>query len=127
MPRVRLASGLRLLGIPVVTGILGFSGSGCGSSTGTMTIVNVDGPGVAVVPWSGGPTIVVGCGTSRVVKPTSAPSQPWLVTVRELASDHLLLQKNGSGDFEVIIRRGGVLIGQPGPSVGPAGVGCAGE
>ena len=74
MPRVRLASGLRLLGIPVVTGILGFSGSGCGSSTGTMTIVNVDGPGVAVVPWSGGPTIVVGCGTSRVVKPTSAPA-----------------------------------------------------
>ena len=91
-----------------------------------MTIVNVDGPGVAVVPWSGGPTIAVDCGTTRVMKPTSAPSQPWLITVRTLTSDHVLLQQDGSGDVEVIVRRGGVLIGQPGPSVGPASVGCLG-
>jgi hypothetical protein len=127
MRHVPLASGSHVLGISVVSGILALSGAGCGSTTSTVTIVNVDGPGVAVVPWSGGPTIAVACGTTRVVKPTSAPSQPWLITVRTLASGHLLLQQNGSGDLEVIVRRGGVLIGQPGPSVGPAGVGCAGE
>lgn len=126
MLHVPSSSGSRVLAISVVTAILALSGASCGSMTGTMTIVNVDGPGVAVVPWSGGPTISVDCGTTRVVKPTSAPSQPWLITVRVLASDQLLLQQNGSGDLEVIVRRDGVLIGQPGPSVGPASVGCVG-
>ena len=126
MLHVPLASGSRVLAISAVTGILALSGASCGSTTSTMTIVNVDGPGVAVVPWSSGPTIAVVCGATRVVKPTSAPSQPWLITVRALAGDHLLLQQNGSGDLEVIVRRGGVLVGQPGPSVGPASVGCAG-
>jgi hypothetical protein len=127
MLHVPLASAPRVLAISVSTAILAISGASCGSNTGTMTIVNVDGPGVAVVPWSGGPTITVGCGTTRVVKPTSAPTQPWQITVRALASGQLLLQQNGSGDLEVIVRRGGVLIGQPGPSVGPASAGCAGD
>jgi hypothetical protein len=126
MLHVPLASGSRVLAISAVTGILALSSASCGSTTSTMTIVNVDGPGVAVVPWSGGPTTAVVCGTTRVVKSSSAPSQPWLITVRALAGDHLLLQQNGSGDLEVIVRRGGVLVGQPGPSVGPASVGCAG-
>lgn len=115
-----------VLAVSVVAGILAISGASCGGSTGTLIVVNVDGPGVAVVPWSGGPTIAVECGATRVLKPTSAPGQPWLVTVRALATNQLLLQQNGAGDLEVIVRRGGVLIGQPGPSVGPAGVGCAG-
>jgi hypothetical protein len=126
MLQAPLALGSRVLGISFVAGVLALSGASCGSTTGTMTIVNVDGPGVAVVPWSGGPTIAVVCGTTRVVKPTSAPGQPWLITVRALASNHLLLQQNASGVLEVIVRRGGVLVGQPGPSVGPASVGCAG-
>jgi hypothetical protein len=126
MPQAPLTLGSRVLGISFIAGVLALSGAGCGSTTGTMTVVNVDGPGVAVVPWLGGPTIAVVCGTTRVVKPISAPGQPWLITVRALASNHLLLQQNGSGDLEVIVRRGGVLIGQPGPSVGPASVGCAG-
>ncbi len=126
MLHVPLALGSRVLRISVVTGIVALSGAGCGSDTSTMTIVNVDGAGVAVVPWSGGPTIAVVCGTTRVVKSTSAPSQPWLITVRTVAGDQLLLQQYGSGDLEVIVRRGGVLIGQPAPSVGPASLGCAG-
>ena len=64
MLHVPLASGSRVLAISVVTAILALSGASCGSMTGTMTIVNVDGPGVAVVPWSGGPTISVDCGTT---------------------------------------------------------------
>jgi hypothetical protein len=127
MLHVPFTSGSCVLAISVVTGILAVSGASCGSTTGTMTIVNVDGPGVAVVPWSGGPTLAVACGTTPVVKPTSAPTHPWLITVRALASEQLLLQQNGSGDLEVIVRRGGVLIGQPGPSVGPATAGCAGD
>ena len=86
MLNVPLASAPRVLAISVSTAILAISGASCGSSTGTMTIVNVDGPGVAVVPWSGGPTIAVGCGTTRVVKPTLAPAQPWLITVRARAA-----------------------------------------
>jgi hypothetical protein len=122
-----LASAPRVLASSVSTAILAISGASCGSTTDTMTIVNVDGPGVAVVPWSGGPTLAVACGTTPVVKLTSAPTQPWLITVRALASEQLLLQQNGSGDLEVIVRRDGVLIGQPGPSVGPATAGCAGD
>jgi hypothetical protein len=115
-----------MLAVSAVGGLLAISVASCGGSTSTLRIVNVDGPGVVVVPWSGGPTITVHCGTTRVVEPTSAPSQPWLVTVRASASGKLLLQRSGSGDLEVIVRRGGALIGQPGPSVGPAGVGCTG-
>jgi hypothetical protein len=110
----------------VAAGILAMAASGCGGSTGALEIVNVDGPGVAVIPWAGGPTIVVRCGSSRVVEINSAPSQPWLVTVKVLTDHHLLLQQDGSGDLEVIVRRGGALIGQPAASVGPASVGCAG-
>jgi hypothetical protein len=106
--------------------MLAMAASGCAGRTGTLDIVNVDGPGVAVIPWAGGPTIVVHCGASRMVEINSAPSQPWLVTVRVLADHHLLLQQDGSGDLEVIVRRGGALIGQPAVSVGPASVGCAG-
>ena len=110
----------------VVAGMLAMAALGCAGSTGALSIVNVDGPGVVVIPWAGGPTIVVRCGTSRVVQINSAPSQPWLVTVRALADHHPLLQQDESGDFEVIVRRGGALIGQPAASAGPASVGCAG-
>ena len=65
MLHVPSSSGSRVLAISVVTAILALSGASCGSMTGTMTIVNVDGPGVAVVPWSGGPTISVDCGTTQ--------------------------------------------------------------
>jgi hypothetical protein len=114
-----------MLAVSVVAGILAIAGAGCGGSTSTLRIVNVDGPGVAVVPWSGGPTISVPCGTSRDVDTTSAPTQPWLVTVRASSTGELPLQRSASGDVEVLVRRGGALIGAPAPSVGPASLGCA--
>jgi hypothetical protein len=113
-----------LLAILAATGVLIITCAGCGS-TGTLLIENVDGSTVSVVPWVGGPTVVVDCHSAREVNTTTAPGQPWLVTVKGLADHHLLVQQNGSGDVEVIVRRDGVLIGHDAPSVGPAGVGCA--
>lgn len=109
----------------ILSGICVIALSSCGG-TSTMRIVDVDGPAVAVVPWPGAPTITVACGATSVVDTASAPNQPWRITVRALTTHRLLLQQSGTGDLEVIVRSGGVLIGQPAPSVGPAGIGCAG-
>jgi hypothetical protein len=119
-----LAAASRLLAILVATGVL-VTAAGCGS-TGTMTIVNVDGASVAVVPWAGGPTVTVSCNTTRVVDTSAAPGQPWHIIVRGLANQQLLLRRDQSGDVEVLVRRDTVIIGAPAPSVGPAGVGCPG-
>jgi hypothetical protein len=119
-----LAAASRLLAIMVATGGLVLATAACGS-TGTMTIVNVDGASVAVVPWAGGPTVTVNCHTTRVVDTSAAPGQPWHIIVRGLANQQLLLQRDESGDVEVLVRRDTVIIGPFAPSVGPAGVGCA--
>jgi hypothetical protein len=120
-----LAAASRLLAILLATGGLVLVSAACGS-TGTMTIINVDGANVAVVPWAGGPTLTVNCQTTRVVDTSAAPGQPWHITVRGLANQHLLLQRDESGDVEVLVRRDTVIIGPFAPSVGPAGVGCSG-
>src|ERR1700691_946628 len=122
-----LSSSLKSRGIAasILSGLCVLSASSCGS-TNTMRIVDVDGPAVVVVPWPGAPTITVECGATRAVDTASAPNQPWRITVRALTTHRLLLQQSGTGDLEVIVRSGGVLIGQPAPSVGPAGIGCTG-
>jgi|HubBroStandDraft_4_1064222.scaffolds.fasta_scaffold01236_6 hypothetical protein len=125
MLSTRLSAAAKLLGLLAATGTLIMATAGCGSSS-TLLIENVDGAAVSVVPWAGGPTVVVGCHAASDVNTTAAPSQPWLVTVRGLADHHLLIQQKGSGDVEVIVRRDGVLIGPDAPSVGPAGAGCTG-
>lgn len=125
MLSTRLSAAAKLLGLLAATGTLIMATAGCASAS-TLLIENVDGAAVSVVPWAGGPTVVVGCHAASDVNTTAAPSQPWLVTVRGLADHHLLIQQKGSGDVEVIVRRDGVLIGPDAPSVGPAGAGCTG-
>jgi hypothetical protein len=90
----------------------------------TFVVVNVDGQAVDVVPWVGGASTAVPCGQTREINTSGAPGQPWLVTVTASTDHHVLLQQRGSGPLEVIVRRGGVGIGAPPPSVGPAGLGC---
>jgi len=90
----------------------------------TFQVVNVDGQAVDVVPWVSGPSIAVGCGQTESVDTSNAPGQPWLVTVTSQTGHRVFLRQEGSGPLEVIVRRGGALIGAPAPSVGPAGVGC---
>ena len=125
MLSTRLSAEAKLLGVLAATGALIMSTGGCGSAS-TLLIENVDGAAVSVVPWAGGPTVVVGCHSASDVNTTAAPNQPWLVTVRGFADHHLLIQQRGSGDVEVIVRRDGVRIGPDAPSVGPAGAGCTG-
>jgi hypothetical protein len=92
----------------------------------TFHVVNVDGQAVEVVPWLGGPSITVPCGGGSNIDTSGAPGQPWTVTVTSAASHRVLLRQDGSGPMEVIVRKGGVLMGAPPPSVGPVGVGCSG-
>lgn len=91
----------------------------------SLEVRKVDGQAVDVVPWSGGPSIAVSCGQTTEINTGGAPGQPWRVTVRSAADHHVLLQQESSGPLEVIVRRGGVLVGAPAPSVGPAGLGCS--
>jgi hypothetical protein len=120
-----LAAGSRLLAGLFATGVLVTSAAACGSS-GSLLIENIDGSAVSVVPWVGGPTVVVDCQSAQQVNTSAAPGQPWLITVRRLSNSGMLLQQTVSGDLEVIVRRGGVLIGPQAASAGPAGIGCAG-
>ena len=91
----------------------------------TFQVVNVDGQTVEVVPWRGGPSITVPCGGGSNIDTSGAPGQPWTVTVTSAANHRVLLRRDGSGSLEVIVRRGGVGMGAPPPSVGPAGLGCS--
>jgi hypothetical protein len=115
---------LRLLAAPLLLASLV---GACGASTPpTLLVFNVDGPNAVVVPWKGGPAIDVECAHTVNVNTKEAPPQPWLITVKASASDAILPQQQRSGDTWVIVRRGGVLVGSPAPSVGPAGLGCDG-
>jgi hypothetical protein len=90
-----------------------------------VLVKNVDGQSVDVTVWDGGPSSTVPCGASRSIDTTAAQGQPWVVTVTSTASHRVLLHQGITGSVQVIVRRGGVLIGAPNPpSVGPAGAGC---
>jgi hypothetical protein len=90
-----------------------------------LQVTNVDGQAVDVVPWVSGPSIPVACGQTRNIDTSNAPGQPWLVTVTSQVAHRVLLRQEGSGPLEVIVRSGGVAIGAPAPSVGPASAkGC---
>ena len=96
------------------------------TSRPSFEVVNVDGPAVSVVPWIGGPSTTITCGRGLFIDTSSAPKQPWLVTVVSSTTNRVLLHQRGSGDLELIVRASAVVLGAPAPSVGPAGQCSAG-
>ena len=60
-----------------------------------LRVINITGPTVEVVGWSGAHPVRVATGTTKVVFPVaSAPSPPWHVTVRAEPDLRVLLDVN---------------------------------
>ncbi|MGO8687445.1 MAG: hypothetical protein ACLQT7_09770 [Candidatus Dormibacteria bacterium] len=113
----------RRLGIAIVLVCLclaGWAALGLLPPPSIFIVHDVDGPSVVVTPWAHGPATRVECEGSAQIDTSSAPRQPWLVTVTSAATGRVLRQESVFGDVEVIVRGDFVLIGAPAPSVGPA-------
>ncbi len=112
-------------GLAIGVALLTLVCASCGTPP-TFKVMNVDGPEVTVTPWVGGPSITIECGQDNLSVDTSkAPPQPWRVTVTATVGHAVLLRQSRSGDVEVVVRRGGALIGSDVASGGPAGTGCS--
>lgn len=84
-------------------------------------VVNIDGPAIRVIPWSGAPSVIVACGSRTDVPRQGAPPFPWDFRIYDAKTDREMFSKSlDSGTLYVIVRSGGVLWGTEPGSGGPA-------
>ena len=89
-----------------------------------LSVANIDGPPVRVVPFDGADALTLACGEGRQI--TDGPDLPWHLTVSNAWTGEVMLDHTieaGTDEDTLLIRRDGVLIGHDG-SGGPAPVGC---